>query len=300
LLASSTTQDVYSNIGIFGNIVQTTSAIGGQPFISRNTTATRVSQLHNEVDGGGSQLQNLSSPGINEMYVGTNSDGGNNALEDFVEIYAKTTVAQSGGDAAGTGTRVFITPGSNGGFGINVGNAKAWGDDGVDKCDNRLTSAGLHVMGDIWSTGIEHDGDSSHTITHRTNVVGFEPEQIGTFAESTGELADVYGADYVPTLDRATDAIVKVRHSTSLNAKVLGIIIDDHTFANLGDMLCRVINTEDWSIVYDVGEILVPDIQGLCRKATHTERKVAAYHQIHLPRITALFPECEFVAAFIG
>jgi hypothetical protein len=85
-----------------------------------------------------------------------------------------------------------------------------------------------------------------------------------------------------------------------LNPKVLGIITDSHTFANSGDMLCRVINTEDWSIVYEVGDVLVPDIQGLCRKATHTERKFAANHQIHLPRITALFAECEFVAAFIG
>jgi hypothetical protein len=143
----------------------------------------------------------------------------------------------------------------------------------------------------------------SHTITHRTNVLDFEPEQVGCFCESTGRLADVYdkdGVPYAPTLDRPCDAIVKVRHSISLNARVLGIITDDHTIASHGDVLCRVINTVDWSIVYELGQVLVPDIQGLCRAATHTERKFAANHQIHLPRITALFAECEFVAAFIG
>jgi hypothetical protein len=164
----------------------------------------------------------------------------------------------------------------------------------------RLTldnACNLWVAGSVTATNV------SMTLTHHTNIVGFEPEQIGTFCESTGERADVYdkdGVPYVPTLDRATDAICKVRHSTSLNAKVLGIITDSHTFANSGDMLCRVINTEDWSIVYEVGDVLVPDIQGLCRKATHTERKFAADHQLHLPRITALFTECEFVACFIG
>jgi hypothetical protein len=149
----------------------------------------------------------------------------------------------------------------------------------------------------------QESGGSSQTVTHKTNIIGFTPDQIGTFCETTGELADVYdkdGVPYVPSLDRACDAICKVRHSTSLNDKVLGIITDSHTFMSHGDCLCRVINTVDWSIVYELGDTLVPDIQGLCRKATHTERKFAANHQLHLPRITALFPGCEFVAAFMS
>jgi hypothetical protein len=190
MLSSPSTQTINSTL------VQNTSIVG-QPFMSRNTTAILESMLYNENDGGGSQLQNLSSPGINEMYVGTNSDGGNNALEDFVEIYAKTTIAQSGGEAEGTGTRVFVCPGSNGGLSINVANVKTWDETGVSKCDHRFTSDGLHVTGGIWLTGEVHP-NGSHTITHRTNIVGFKPEQIGCFAESTGELADVTGLIMCP------------------------------------------------------------------------------------------------------
>jgi hypothetical protein len=195
---------------------------------------------------------------------------------------------------------VFITPGSNGGLGINVGNAKAWGDDGVDKCDNSFTSAGLHVMGDIWLTGVVHANGGSHTITHRTNVVGFTPEQIGTFAETTGELADVYGADYVPTLERATDAIMKVRHTNALTSKIVGIITASDTFANLGDILCVVANDDQYSIKYEVGQLLVPDVSGLCRIAQEADLMFAMLYQIRLPKITWIMPDHKFVGAFIA
>jgi hypothetical protein len=82
---------------------QNTTLASGESFKTINTSSTVMSMLYNEADGGGSQLQNLASPGVNEMYVGTNSDGDSGGLEDFVEIYAKTT----SGDASGTGTRLF-------------------------------------------------------------------------------------------------------------------------------------------------------------------------------------------------
>jgi hypothetical protein len=55
----------------------------------------------------------------------------------------------------------------------------------------------------------------SQTITHKTNIINYDENQIGTFCETIGEVADVYGEDYTPTLDRATDAIVKVKQSTT-------------------------------------------------------------------------------------
>jgi hypothetical protein len=62
------------------------------------------------------------------------------------------------------------------------------------------------IHGNLTVSGTINGG--STTITHRTNIIGYTPQTIGCFCESTNELADVYGADYTPTLDRATDAIV--------------------------------------------------------------------------------------------
>jgi hypothetical protein len=230
------------------------------------------------------------------MYVGTNSDGDLNGLEDFVEIYAKTTFDLFG--EPNVGTRLFITPGEAGGFGINVGNTKTWDTAGVSQCDMRFTSDGLHITGDIWLTGEVHDS-GSHTIIHKTNIIGFKPEHIGCFCESTGELADIYGVDYIPTLDRATDAIMKVRHCKSFSPRIVGIITDYNQFANLGDMLCRVINDSEFSIHYEVGQLLYPDESGLCRIATHEEKLLCAIEQIRLPKITRTIPDSEFVGCFM-
>jgi hypothetical protein len=135
---------------------------------------------------------------------------------------------------------------------------------------------------------------TSQTITHETNITGFDPSQIGTFCETTGELADVFGADYIPTLSRACDAIVKVKQSTALTSKVLGIIVGPNMFANSGDVLCVVVDD-----VYELGDLLVPDSSGLCRKAIEQEMLYAAIHRVPLPRITAIFPDQEFVGAFM-
>jgi hypothetical protein len=135
----------------------------------------------------------------------------------------------------------------------------------------------------------------SHTITHRTNIIDFNVSQIGCFAETTGELATVYGSDYTPTLTRATDAIVKVTASNTLNNKILGIITDEHTFANLGDVLCVVVQGP----TYRIGDILAPDESGLCRVATDDERRFIKNNGLPRVRITGLIPGKEFVLAFI-
>jgi hypothetical protein len=135
---------------------------------------------------------------------------------------------------------------------------------------------------------------ASQTITHATNFLNYDPSQIGTFCETTGELADVYGADYQATLARPCDAIVKVKQSTTLNSAVLGVIVGPDTFASHGDVLCLIIDGE-----YEIGQILVPDSSGLCRKATEQQMPYAAMYRIALPKITAIFPGKEYVAAFM-
>jgi hypothetical protein len=243
------------------------------------------------------------------MYVGTNSAGDNPGAQDIVEIYAKTTLAQSEGDPANVGTRLFITPGSAGGFGFYVGNNKVWDPDsgtGISQCDVYFTSVGLHLKGDIWLTGAVHE-NSSQTITHKTNIINFKPEQIGCFCESTGEIADVYDevrddgsrADYVPTLDRATDAICKIKHTKSFSSRIVGIITDYDTFGSHGDVLCRVVNDSEYSIKYEVGQLLYPRETGLCRIATQEEALLAVISGVPLPKITWTQSDLEFVGCFI-
>jgi hypothetical protein len=269
------------------------NAVLHNEIVSTVGASTMTATIFNESDGGGIMYTNMADNVVS--FCGVNSDETSASTGDFVELYSKNK-------STNVGSRLILSSALIGFYANTTNGATAPPDVSISG-GGVITVGSITLGGENASTWTQAVGLGSQTITHRTNIVGFAPEQIGTFCESTGELADVYdrgGVPYVPSLDRACDAIVKVRHSTSLNDKVLGIITDDHTFSTHGDLLCRVINTEDWSIEYELGDTLVPDIQGLCRKATHTERKFAAYHQIHLPRITALFPECEFVAAFIG
>jgi hypothetical protein len=60
-----------------------------------------------------------------------------------------------------------------------------------------------------------HNVSSSHTITHNTNIIDFDDSMIGCACDNIGELADVYGSSFTPSLDRATDAITKVTLSWS-------------------------------------------------------------------------------------
>jgi hypothetical protein len=106
---------------------------------------------------------------------------------------------------------------------------------------------------------------------------------------------DVDGIAYEPTLDRTSDAIVKVKPSTTLNSAILGIIVNDHTFASAGDCLVVVLQGP----TYNVGDVLCPDSTGVCRKATEQEKRDIVFDGLPRVRITALFPGKEFVACFI-
>jgi hypothetical protein len=134
----------------------------------------------------------------------------------------------------------------------------------------------------------------SNTITHKTNIINYNENQIGTFCETTGEVADVYGIDYIPTLDRATDAIVRVKQSTTLNSKIIGIITKNDTFMSHGDVLCRVVLD-----TYSLGDILTADESGLMRKANEQDKLFMLMNSILMPKITALFLDKDYCACFI-
>jgi hypothetical protein len=94
-------------------------------------------------------------------------------------------------------------------------------------------------------------GSRSNTITHLTNIIGFRPDQIGCFCEFTGAQADVYS--HPIGLDYPTDAICIKKRSTTLNSRILGIIPSENKFANLGDVVCKVVYDN-----YSLGDWLVP------------------------------------------
>jgi hypothetical protein len=136
----------------------------------------------------------------------------------------------------------------------------------------------------------------NHTITHRTNVIDFDESKIGCFCESCGELSDVYGSDYEPTLSRPTDAIVKVQHSKTLSTRVLGIIVSKDTFATHGD--CLVVVKHDH---YEIGDLLKPGSDGVCIKATDDKDKL--YIMLNgLPRVrvVGIIPDKDFVLGFMS
>jgi hypothetical protein len=188
-----------------------------------------------------------------------------------------------------------------------MGMSIAWGPGkiGYEFTTDGLTT--LSVGGSQYNVTVSGIGNTiqltatqSQTVTHCTNIVGFTPDQIGTFAETTGELADVYGADYIPTLEHATDAICRVKHTNALSSKIVGIITDSQTMASHGDCLCVVANDDQYSIKYEVGQLLVPDTSGLCRIAQEADLMFAMLYQIRLPKITWIMPNQKFVGAFIG
>ena len=132
-----------------------------------------------------------------------------------------------------------------------------------------------------------HIGASSQTITHNTNIIG----EIGSFCEATGEIYDGYAKI------NNTDCICKVKQSTSLNKKIVGIICSENDFASHGDVLVRVNSLEG----LEIGDILCPDSNGFTRKATESDLMFMMLHSIPMPEITCLETGIEnMVATFIN
>ena len=126
---------------------------------------------------------------------------------------------------------------------------------------------------------------SSQTVTHATNVTG----EVGTFCETNGGIYDGYENI------GETDCICQVVQSTTLNSKIVGIIVDKNKFASHGDCLVKVV-----AGTYKLGDILVPDISGYARLATETELLYMVMHAIPRPKITSFNTGMEdTVACFI-
>ena len=127
--------------------------------------------------------------------------------------------------------------------------------------------------------------NSSQTITHATNVSG----EIGTFCETNGGIYTGY--DKIAE----TDCICQVVQANTLSTKIVGIICSEDKFASHGDVLVKVVPG-----TYKLGDILCPDISGLARVATETEKQFMMLNAIPRPKITSLDTKIDnTVACFI-
>jgi hypothetical protein len=109
------------------------------------------------------------------------------------------------------------------------------------------------------------------------------------------KLADVYGAEFTPSLDRATDAITKVTISNGLTNKFWGVITKNNEFSTHGDVIVRVVND-----TYSIGDVLAPGEGGIFHRADDKERLYMAIHGC--PRIKVAGPvsdNAEIILAFI-
>ena len=158
------------------------------------------------------------------------------------------------------------------------------GTDGI-RIHGRISVTGAASFdSDIWCKGKKVN--SNETVTHTTNVVG----EIGTFCESTGDIYDGY--EHVSH----TDCICKVRTSTSLNKRIVGIICSEDEFASHGDVYVRVNDING----LEVGDILCPDENGYGKKADEAELMLMVLHAIPRPKITSLDTAFEgYVACFL-
>lgn len=152
--------------------------------------------------------------------------------------------------------------------GVHQGHIGMWGEDYM----LQFTQAGVKIK------------RSAMTVIHTTNVHG----EIGTFCETTGELSDMW------VREDNTDCICQVKTSTSLNARILGIICKEDTFASHGDVLVKVVQD-----TYELGDILVPTENGYGRKATEEEELFMMRKAIPRPKITSLNAPEGFVATFL-
>jgi hypothetical protein len=131
---------------------------------------------------------------------------------------------------------------------------------------------------------------ASQTITHVTNVIYLDHDvTYGVFCETNGGIYDGY-AQIGPT-----DCICKVQPTKVMSNKIVGIIVSENANASHGDVLCK-----DIPGTYALGDILAPDVSGLCRKATDEEKLGMIVNAVPRPKITSLITGIEnTVACFI-
>jgi hypothetical protein len=132
--------------------------------------------------------------------------------------------------------------------------------------------------------------DTNTTVTHKTDIEDFTPDQIGTFCETNGGIYSGY-SQITPT-----DCICQVIQSVELNSKIVGIIVANDTFASHGDALVRI-----GAGTYHLGDLLVPDPDGTARVASQEEKLMIALDAIPRVKITSLTTGiAHMVACFIS
>ena len=165
--------------------------------------------------------------------------------------------------------------------------------------------------GNVLIAGTLTQNGGSNTITHSTSSQDPTLEE-GVFVETTGEIH--YEPDFVSSYEREltpptyddgnilTEAtyetvtettpknpyencICKVKRAHSLNKNIVGVLTSTNPvkFATHGDVLIKVI-----SDTYNLGDILIPTIDGYGKKATSGEIYDSLFMMIPRAKITAL------------
>ena len=196
------------------------------------------------------------------------------------------------------GTALRLSGYSSTGYGpvADLGNLRIANDkESAKRAYIRMTGTEVNIMTFSSEGVVINKQAGSQTITHETNVLGltmdglYRNAEIGTFCETNGGIYDGY-----EKID-STDCICQVIQSSTLNAKIVGVITSENQFASHGDVLMKVVPG-----TYKLGDILAPDITGRARVATETELQYMMLHAIPRPKITSLATGIEnTVACFI-
>ena len=183
---------------------------------------------------------------------------------------------------------------------------------GINSSGDLTMYNNLYVFGEITTPTFSSNG-GSNTITHVTQTNYPDNLEPGIFVESVGEI--YYEPDFVVTYQREKEktvfdcdcnifvpavfetitktipknpyenCICKVKRAMSLNKNIVGVLtsVNPVKFATHGDVLIKVI-----SDTYQLGDILIPTIDGYGKKATSGEIYDSLFMMIPRAKITAL------------
>ena len=167
------------------------------------------------------------------------------------------------------------------------------------KNNSGTTLMTIDNIGNVLISGTLTQNGGSNTITHLTQSTDATLEE-GVFVETTGE--NYYEPDFVRTYkdengESVTETIpknpyenciCKVKRASSLNKNIVGVLtsVNPVKLATHGDVLIKVI-----SDTYNLGDILIPTVDGYGKKATSGEIYDSLFMMIPRAKITALITD---------